>query len=286
MCAQPMKTAHLPACYGMFVRGDVKSGPGEYVYKPSMTQAEESQIQRDGLTGYHRSLQGLNLDRSLSLAVYAGIELPDLNLPTAEVKSAKEIKSWDDLPARFGSKEKKEIVNDHGEIRWNFATPDKGYFVVDSANTKVFSGFVTQPTQFDGVTLDVGATELGWATVSLVKGTNVDLDAEKVGKLTSGRYLLTATGAMQNTDAKLVAVGKDVTTAGHYGGALGRAPVLCEGVPATLTLKGVDAKSVSVFALDESGARKGELSVKSTADGARFEIGPESETIWYEVVIK
>ena len=55
---------------------------------------------------------------------------------------------------------------------------------------------------------------------------------------------------------------------------------------ATLTLNGVDAKSVSIFALDESGARKGELSVKSTADGARFEIGPESETIWYEVVIK
>lgn len=286
MCAQPMKTAHLPACYGMFVRGDVKSGPGEYVYKPSMTQAEESQIQRDGLTGYHRSLQGLNLDRSLSLAVYAGIELPDLKLPTAQVESAKEIKSWADLPARFGSKEKKEIVNEHGEIRWNFATPDKGYFVVDSANTKVFSGFVTQPTQFDGVTLDVGATELGWATVSLVKGTNVDLDAEKVGKLTSGRYLLTATGAMQNTDAKLVKVGKDVTTAGRYGGSNGRAPVLCEGVPATLTLNGVDAKSVSVFALDESGARKGELSVESTADGARFGIGPESKTIWYEVVIK
>ena len=286
MCAQPMKTAHLPACYGMFVRGDVKSGPGEYVYKPSMTQAEESQIQRDGLTGYHRSLQGLNLDRSLSLAVYAGIELPDLKLPTSEIKSVKEIKSWADLPARFGSKEKKEIVNDYGEIRWNFATPDKGYFVVDSANTKVFSGFVTQPTRFDGVTLDVGATELGWATVSLVKGTNVDLDAEKVGKLTSGRYLLTATGAMQNTDSKLITVGKDVTTAGHYGGALGRAPVLCEGVPATLTLNGVDAKSVSVFVLDESGARKGELSVKSTDDGARFEIGPESKTIWYEIVVK
>ncbi|MBR5243704.1 MAG: hypothetical protein IKW13_05670, partial [Thermoguttaceae bacterium] len=226
------------------------------------------------------------LDRSLSLAVYAGIELPDLNLPTSEIKSAKEIKSWNDLPARFGSKEKKEIVNEYGEIRWNFATPDKGYFVVDSANTKVFSGFVTQPTQFDGVTLDVGATELGWATVSLVKGTNVDLDAEKTGKLTQGRYLLTATGAMQNTDAKLVAVGKDVTTASNYGGAIGRGPVLCEGVPATLTLNGVDANALSVFALNESGERKGELSVKAVEAGAQFEIGPESKTIWYEIVVK
>lgn len=286
MCAQPMKTAHLPACYGMFVRGDVKSGPGEYVYRPTMTQDEESLIQRDGLTGYHRSLEGLGLDRSLSLAVYAGIELPDLNLPTSEIKAAKEVKCWDDLPARFGSKEKKEIVNERGEIRWNFATPGKGYFVVDSANTKVFSGFVTQPTQFDGVALDVGATELGWATVSLVKGTNVDIDAKKVGKLTAGRYLLTATGEMENTDSKLVKIGGDVTTAGKFGGSIGRGPVLCEGVPATLTLNGVDAKSLTVFALDERGDRKGELSVEATADGARFEIGPECKTIWYELVIK
>jgi hypothetical protein len=91
---------------------------------------------------------------------------------------------------------------------------------------------------------------------------------------------------MQNTDSKLVAVGQDVTTAGHYGGAIGRGPVLCEGVPATLTLNGVDAKSVTVFALDESGAQKDALKVEATDGGARFEIGPESKTIWYEIVVK
>ena len=288
-CSQTVKIAHLPACYGMFVRGDVQSGPGEFYYAPSMTEQKEQEIMGGLLSDYHRPLvRGLGIDPSLSLAVFSGVELPDLNLAKSDaLKNAKKIDAWNDLPERFGSAEKKEIVNDFGEIKWNYQEKDKSFFTVDTANTKVFSGFVGAPQQFDGVTLDIGETELGWATVSLVKAKNAVKGAKKSGKLTQGSYLLTATGLMHNTDAKMVEVDdNNVTTAGHFGGSPGRAPILCEGVPATVALAGVSASDVEVYALNNRGDRAEKLTVKADGDGCKFSFGPEQKTIWYEIVVK
>lgn len=287
-CSNVVKLAHLPACYGMFVRGDVKSGPGEFYYAPNMSEEREKEIMHSSLNGYHRSLEGLGIDKSLSLAVYAGVELDDLNLPKSDaLKNAKKIDSWDDLPERFGSAKDKKIVNDTGEITWNYATEGKGYFTVDTANSKAFSGFTTEPQYFDGMGLEFGESELGWATVTLVKAKNVDKNAEKNGALTPGTYLLAATGLMHNSDAKMVEVGgKDVTTAGHFGGSNGHAPILCEGIPAQVTLYNNAADSVEVYALNARGDRMQKLDVAPFTAGSRFEIGPEQKTVWYEIVVK
>ncbi|MBQ1863982.1 MAG: hypothetical protein II150_05270, partial [Thermoguttaceae bacterium] len=143
------------------------------------------------------------------------------------------------------------------------------------------------PRKFDGMTLDIGKTELGWATVSLVKGPGAKKGAKKSGKLSPGRYLLTATGLMRNTDSKLVRVDeKNVTTATHFGGSPGKGPVLCEGVPATVTLDGLSSENVEVYALSARGDRAARLDVKSVDGGRQFSIGPEYKTIWYEIVVK
>ncbi len=289
MCSNQVKMAHLPACYAMFVRGDVKRGPGELVYAPKMSEEDELRITGGALDGYHRSIaSGLKIDKSLSLAVYSGIELTDL--PDAELgkaATARRVASWKDLPESCGSPEKKEIVNEFGEIRWNFQQTEKGFFTVDTANTKVFSGFVTAPVEFDGVKLDVKETILGWATVSLVKGVGAESNAEKVGKLTPGRYLLTATGHMANTGAVIKEVAdKKITTGSKQGGSSGHAPVLCEGIPAELTLRGLDANSIEAYALDASGARGKRLDVANTPEGACLSIGPEYRALWYEIVVK
>lgn len=288
-CSNVGKIAHLPACYAMFVRGDVKSGPGEFYYAPEMSEEKEKEVMRGSLTDYHRSIsKGLGVDQSLSLAVYSGLELTDLDLPKSDaLKKAKKIESWKDLPEKCGSNDSKKVVNEFGEITWNYQTEGKGFFTVDTANTKAFSGFVNGAQDFDGMTLDIGETQLGWATVTLTKAKNVDKNAEKIGKLTPGSYLLAATGAMQNTDAKLVKVGeKDVTTAGHFGGNSGHAPILCEGVPARLTLYNVPPKNVEVYALDVRGERVKKLDVEPFTAGSRFSIGPECKTVWYEIVVK
>ena len=288
MCATQTKMAHLPACYAMFVRGDVQAGPGEFVYAPTLTEREEVDAMKGALYSYHRPLaQALGLDKSLSLAVYSGLDLTDLNLETTDkVASAKRVSSWNDLPDALGSPEKKEIVNEFGELKWNFQKRDKGFFVVDAARCKVFSGFVTEPTRFDAVKLEIGKTILDWATVSLVKAKGVSGTEEKNGVLSKGSYLLTATGELRNTDAVYkITEDNSITSAGAYGGSNGRAPALCEGIPATITLDGLRAENVKVYALDESGNRAKDVPVADKDGVAAFEIGPEYRTIWYEVVV-
>ncbi|MGI6401776.1 MAG: carbohydrate binding domain-containing protein [Thermoguttaceae bacterium] len=289
MCTQPVKIAHLPACYGAFVRGDVKAGPGQFVYAPTLTEAEEIDVMTGLLHDYHRSLaRGMNLDPALSLAVFSGVELTDLKVGKNEaLANAKPIEGWSDLPAELGNPDKKEIVNEFGEVKWNWSQEGQGYFVVDTARTKIFSGFTTAPCAFDGITLDVGETMHNWATISLVKAKKLaDTDA-KDGKLSAGSYLLTATGDMRNTDSVYKETsGNAITTAGHFGGSNGVAPVLCEGIPATMTLAGLNANNVVVYALDNAGARSAQLDVAGSAAGAVVTIGPEYKTIWYEIVVK
>ena len=288
-CVNQTKLAHLPACYAMFVRGDVQSGPGEFVYAPTLTEREEIDLMKGAFYGYHRSLaRAMGLDKSLSLAVYSGLDLTDLKLETTDkVASAKRVSSWDDLPDAFGSPEKKEIVNEFGELKWNFQKRDKGFFVVDTARCKVFSGFVTEPTLFDAVKLEIGKTKFGWATVSLVKAKNVSGTEEKNGVLSNGFYLLTATGELRNTGAiyKIVE-GNSITSARAYGGINGCAPTRCEGILATVAFDGLRAEDVKVYALNQSGDRAKGVPVAEKDGVAAFEIGPKYRTIWYEVVVE
>ena len=289
MCSQQTKLAHLPACWAIFARGDVKAGPGEFVYAPEMTEEKELDVMRGSLSEYHRPLaRALGLDKSLALAVYSGLDLSDLNLSKGEAFArAKKISAWNDLPDRMGSRDEKRITNEFGEICWDFRKPGKGTFVVDAANSKVFSGFVSEPIEFDGVRMNVGETMLGWTTISLVKGTNASPRATKNGKLTPGRWLLAATGDMRNDGAIVKKVGdRDVTTAAHFGGANGHAPVLCEGIPAAIVLNNLDLERVDVYALDPSGARGVAIPTIAVDEGVKFEIDPKYKTLWYEIVVR
>lgn len=289
MSAQPVKLAHLPACYALFARGDVQTGPGEFYYAPEISERAETDAMKNLLSGYHRALvAGYRLDPSLTLAVYSGVELNDLGLPKSpRVANAKRVASWNELPEKFGGADKKEYVNEFGEIRWNVRTPGKGYFVVDAARSKVFSGFVGAPILFDGVKLEIGTTRLGWATVSLAKAKGLEKDDVKNGTLSKGSWLLTLTGDMRNTGEKLAKTDNGgVTTAKEQGGAVGEAPVLLEGIPATLTLANLKASDVEVYALDAAGDRKEKIEVVDSADGAKVVVGSEYRTIWYEAIVK
>ena len=91
---------------------------------------------------------------------------------------------------------------------------------------------------------------------------------------------------MHNTGIVLKAVPPDqISAAKGYGGATGKSPILCEGISATLTLKTAAAK-VKLFALDQNGDRSREIPVGGTATEARVEIGPQYQTLWYELVIE
>jgi len=65
----------------------------------------------------------------------------------------------------------------------------------------------------------------------------------------------------------------------------GEGTVLAEGVPAVVTLPSV-AEKTRCYALDERGARKGDVPVERVAGGCRVAIGPQYKTVWYELDIR
>ena len=121
-------------------------------------------------------------------------------------------------------------------------------------------------------------------TVSLTAARPVSAEG---GVLAPGRYLLAATGLVRNTDAvfKEYDEGK-LTAAEAYGGSMGAAPVLCEGIPLTLELNGLSPERVSVYPLDEAGDRREAVSAESSGTGCRVSLGPQYKTLWYELVVE
>lgn len=282
-----IKQIHYPACYAMFTRGDVKRGPGKYRYTLEMSERQEREMTAAAATPnrYQQSASLFKPDAALALAVFAGMDLTDLtNSPPPGVTGTRKISSWDDLPETMGSPDKQWIRNEFGELYWNFNADTGGYFTVDTPNTKVFTGFVRNRSfEYRGLTIQPGQTRLDWTTISLVKAQGAPA---KEGELTSGNYLLAASGLMHNTGTVLKKIPPDrVSTAKGYGGIPGTAPILCEGIPATLILK-VDAAKVTLFALDQAGNRARRIGVSGTATDTRLEIGPQYQTLWYELAIE
>jgi len=134
-----------------------------------------------------------------------------------------------------------------------------------------------------GPTLTLGNTRLDWVTISLVKAKGAP---GREDRLTAGSYLLAATGLMHNTGTVLKqAAPAKISTAKGYGGVGGTAPILCEGIPVTLLLQ-ADSARVKLFSLDQSGDQARQIPITGTAREARLEIGPQYQTVWYELVIE
>jgi len=153
-----------------------------------------------------------------------------------------------------------------------------GAFTVDTARTKVFSGLVKpgEPIELGDVTLRLGPTELGWATVSMTC-----IDGEGFDR--PGNVLIVATGRVHNTGATLRHLGDSRIT---LGADWGEPPVRCEVVPLTITLP-VAARRLSVHALDASAEPVGEpISLEDRQGPATLNLGPPHKTIWYAAQIK
>ena len=175
-------------------------------------------------------------------------------------------------------------ISDTKKIEWNNEDPENGMFMVKTPNVKVFSGFPKGRTADlgDGVTLNIGKTKLGWATISLT--------SKEGDGFEKGTSLLVATGYTHNKDAKfkreLDKDGNPTTTISSRWYDWGTGPMMTEGIPATVTLPSA-AEATTCWALDESGARKVEVPVTKGADGkAVVEIGEKYQTVWYEISVK
>ena len=293
LSADSSKLVHLPACWAMLVRGDVRRGPGQYVHKRAMSRVNEVETAAQLITAttLDQFMSVLRDGSDLSMAFYSGLELTDSpecieNTP----KNLQNIADWSEAPQKFGSPQSGKVVNEFGEISWNFEQSGAAFFTVDTPGTKLFTGFVrNREFALSGVTLAPKATRLDWATVSITRAGSQSPEAPKSNEkpiLAAGRYLIAATAAQMATDSKFIDLGEDrITSNPIYGGADGHTPPMCEGVPMSVTLDGHAPNVVKVFALDEAGLPKKEIPVRSIDGGCAFDLGPEFKTLWYEMRI-
>ena len=291
MCGNSAKIVHLPACRAMLERRDIQSGPGHFAYTQKISKSKELEMTAERAFEWNPINNVLASDRTLALACWAGIELTDDGLDVPPPAGVTNVADWNGLPADWGRPESGKFTNEFGELRWNTQIEGAGFFTVDTPGVKVFTGFVRDRTfALDGITLTPGKTRLDWTTVSITAASGqTPKAAQKDGKpiLAPGRYLIAATGLVQNTDARFVEYepGK-ITMASAYGGSRGEAPALCEGIPLDLTLSGYDADKVTLWALDSAGNRAASVPVESAESGSFVRLGPQYKTLWYEMELK
>ena len=257
--ARPDCVAHFPASCAIFLRGDVAKAvrridvPVDVNTRFAMAQKNYTPlavIDPD-------SASGGRVPNDVFLRHAVGVDLRKSPVPQSAAVAA----------VTNGT-----IVSDTREIVLHRAAGREGWFTVDVPNVKVLSGFLDGARrELGGVVFEPGRTKLGWCTISLV-------DQTGGGMRTGSRLLLAVTGYTHNGGAVFRHLGGDRwgSTAGEFGSG----KVVTEGVPLKVTLPVSAAKC---WALDESGARKGEVPV-SVCDGrAEISVGPDYRTVWYEV---
>lgn len=252
------KLVHSPACAALFLRGDV------HIARKTICAGLSREKERDILYATRNprdlAIDQLGIDSRIALLHRVSLDLHSTATPSKV--------SIPDKQRRF--------VSDTGQLIWDDTVPDAGYFIADTPRTKLFTGFVCgRSFRMGSVQLAIGKTRLDWATVSMVA-----IDGE--GFSTTGRILIAATGWEQNSDAKVEDLGKQrITLRTKWG----KAPLMCEGIPAKITLL-VASGRVRVFPLDESGNRRKPMECQ--ADGRRtiIALDPKYQTVWYEVEIR
>jgi len=251
------KLVHMPACVAMFYRGDVQ--PATQAVVVGMTREKEQSILHETLNPWALTAARLGIPANLSLLHRVAMALKEPS---------------DSVPPPTLSAEQKVFLSDTQQICWDVSQPGAGVFLVNSPKTKLVTGFPAGRTfNLNGIQIQIGETELGWATVSLtvIKGDGFDRP---------GRILLAATGKAQNTGWDFRKEGDRVTVGRRWGDE----PILCEGVPARIVLP-VSSSRVRGYALDEAGRRRDAVTV-SGDDQAALEIGPQYRTLWYEIEIQ
>lgn len=263
MIARTEVLAHMPACAAMYLRGDVR-------------EAQKAVVAPVDYAAYFERLAGSKaIGASIGGAGFDGKQ-PLVNRTAVDLSG-----KLGTNPALVAKPEGKVLVSDTGELIWNAEEAGAAYWTVNTPNTKLFTGFPKGRTvALGGVTLAVGQTRLDWATVSLTSRQGTGFGE----KGAPANILLAATGVAENEGTVLEKTAERSVALRDrlkWGGGT----VLAEGIPAVVTLPSDPAKTLC-FALDPRGDRKAAVPVEKAEGGCRIAIGPQHQTVWYEIEVK
>ncbi len=148
------------------------------------------------------------------------------------------------------------------ELNWD---TQKGCVTVNTPRSKAFIGNITGgPVSLGDVTIEPYPNMQNWAAITLTE-------------MGAHDFLITATGYWENTGMRWTSPAKD-----SVGRDWGGAPSLAEGIPAKITLP-AGAGNVEAWALDGRGQRMSPVKVARAGREAAIEIGPQYQTLWYEL---
>jgi hypothetical protein len=162
----------------------------------------------------------------------------------------------------------KRLATPDGGVVWDATNANRAHVAVNTRATRAVWGLVGgQHFNLGGMQLQLGSLARDYAVLVLTT-----LDGKPVE--TTKHALLTAVGSAENLDMKW----NDTRTS--VGNNWGTGPAQVNGVPAEVTVPRTGGR---VYALDGRGQRTREVPVQPASDGARFTIGAEFRTLWYEI---
>lgn len=176
---------------------------------------------------------------------------------------------------RFGNDGKEPILRRQSDgstscVTWEAPHDGQAEFLINSPASRGVIGFAAgSPVKLGGLSIAVKGAPTSFAVITVTA-----LDGKPIEQ--SAHLLVCACGRVENKD---MIWNEDRTSVGDQ---WGHGPVMAEGVSAEVTLTS-DASSAQAFALDGGGGRSQVVPCSLTGGRLTLNLGPESQTLWYEV---
>lgn len=235
----------------------------------------------DGITGFFsfvghtHKLAGMaafaNMYRRGDLAPLTGQIAGGLtNRPNAALAFTKLIGISANAPATEAVKPEntKCLASPGGNVVWDATDAEHPWVQVNAPASRAAWGMIAnRKLELGSLKLDIGTVERDYAVICLTSLDGKPLEQSK-------RMLLTAMGTAENTgmvwNEKRTSVGRK----------WGKGPALLSGIAAKISLA---SRIISIQALDATGKPQGVVKFERAGAAARWSIGPEHRTIWYEI---
>ncbi len=268
----PLKMASYPAAVVSFYRGDVK--PAQQKIVVPVNKASEIDLLLSAWAWKLVDAQTAGEDPKAAFVHGLEIAVEGQAVPAGSVAPG-----TTDVSGSI-------LNSDTGELSWDNSSSLQGVFTADTAMTKYLTGFTSGKTYAlsGGVTITPGASLQPFSAIAVTALDGVSFSSAQ-------KILVTALGCQKNTGDSWYTYPNTLTSFPPPHGAQvtlknqwGTSPSMVEGVNAVITLPS-DSALTTVWALDNTGARKTTVTVTDAGGFAQFGISPAYQAVWYEVEV-